>query len=95
MVRKIEALTALTDLAAAALALRLDAAESGGYPATPLELPEVPAARREDRAWSYGTTPEGGVRLGLAPDAILSAWSDARREELRGLLTWELPPVAR
>lgn len=95
MVRKVEALTALTDLAAAALALRLEAAESGKYPASPQELPAVLAAGQEAGAWSYETTPEGSVRLGLTPDAILPAWPEGRRDELRGLLTWELPPVAR
>ncbi len=95
MVRKVEALTALTDLAAAALALRLEAAESGRYPASPRELSGVPAARREAGALGYETTAEGGVRLGLTPDAILSAWPQGRRDELRGLLSWELPPVAR
>ncbi|MGD2116696.1 MAG: hypothetical protein PVG07_16705, partial [Acidobacteriota bacterium] len=100
----------LTALAAAAVALRLEALETGRYPAALEDLPDsVVAALATARIAGGGLeydppgpggsgsgsgSGSGGPRLRLTSDDLLSAWSESRRAELAPLLVWDLPALA-
>lgn len=90
---KVDALSSLASLAESAVALRLEAEESGRYPAEAPELPALSSAGgREPAGWSYERRPGGGVRLRLADEGLVSPWPEPRRAEVLDLLVWELPP---
>jgi hypothetical protein len=93
MVEKVETLSGLARLAEAAVALRLEAEEAGRYPAAE-DLPDpLPAPDGSESAGrSYERRPDGGVRLGLADEAVASPWPEPRRAEVLELFVWELPP---
>lgn len=93
--RKLVGARELTRLAQLALALRLDALERGSYAAdldgiasglglTPDEVAELVYERR----------PGGGARLRLASDQVVTDAPEAHQEQLRLLLTWDLPPIS-
>ena len=92
--RQRAALSDLTDVGRAAIALRKHAAVENAYPERLEALrPDLRAARGELPGLLYERTTSGGARLIL--DEPLP-WNDsvAGAERLRGLARWELPPPA-
>jgi len=93
MTGKLDRGAELTELARAAVALRLAAIELGAYPASlervvdslGLESGMLDGLRYEIR-------PDGGVSLGLAADAFLENIPESRRALVSQLLAWKLPP---
>jgi hypothetical protein len=95
VLRKLAGARELAHLAQLALALRLDALERGSYAAdldgiasglglTPDEAAELAYERR----------PGGGARLRLVSDQVVTDAPAAHHEQLRPLLTWDLPPIS-
>ncbi len=100
---KLDGGATLTEVARAALALRLEALETGRYPVALDALPPVLAAARgavegleyeppgRTRPGAGAATGAGGARLRLTRDDVLSGWSESGRAGLEPLLVWELP----
>lgn len=92
-VAKLEELATLTEVARAALALRLAALESGGYPAALDALPATAAAGRGELSELSYRRERGGARLGLGsePPPVLARGLTA--ETSKRLQTWNLPAI--
>lgn len=94
IVQRLEADSALTNLAWTAVMLRLDALTFGTYPTGLDQLTtELAAGGRDAAGWVYERWPGGGARLGLSSDGLVSLWPERQQDELRYLLEWELPPA--
>ena len=92
--RQRSALDELTELARAALTLRLLAEETGGYPPSLDLLPAHLAAARGELDLDYSLDEGGGARLALAGPSIYEDMPQMG-ERLRGLSEWTLPPIER
>jgi len=94
--RKLAGARELTHLARLALALRLDALDRGGY--TP-ELDRIASGLGltpdEAAELVYERRPGGGARLRLVSDQVVTDAPEAHQEQLRPLLTWDLPPLSK
>ncbi|MFW6012542.1 MAG: hypothetical protein ACOC92_02410 [bacterium] len=93
-VRKLTGTRELTHLAQAAVALRLEALELEGYPE---DLERIAArlglAPEEAETLVYERHPDGGATLRFASDRIVSETPERRRDLVRPLVAWDLPPV--
>jgi hypothetical protein len=101
--RKLDGSVQLTAVATAAVALRLEALESGGYPPIPEDASDALAAVLAEAFSTVGPEGEGleyetlagegvGARLRVTSEGVLGHLPDSRRAELEPLLVWELPP---
>lgn len=94
-VGKLDGGATLTEVARAALALRLEALETGRYPAALDALAPVLAAARgavDGLVYEPPGRTGAGARLRLSGDGVLSEWPESGRASLEPLLVWELPP---
>jgi hypothetical protein len=87
---KLEVLTSLTELARAAIALRLAALESGAYPATLEDLPATVAAGRGEIPGLHYHRADGAARLELVSEPRQGGLT---AELAKRLQTWQLPAV--
>ena len=96
VLRKLAGARELTHLARLALALRLDALERGGY-APDLDRIASGLGLTPDEAAElvYERRPGGGARLRLVSDQVVTEAPEAHHEQLRPLLTWDLPPLSK
>lgn len=101
MLNKLQGSGELTRLARVAVALRLEALETGAYPdeltSVALDLGLSPEEAEEMVYEPRRATPDGreglGARLRLASERVVTNAHEQHREALRPLLTWDLPPV--
>ena len=85
----------LTHLAQLALALRLEALERGSYAADLDRIASGLGLTSEETAeLAYEHRPDGGARLRLASDRVVTDAPENHHERLRTLLTWDLPRVS-
>jgi hypothetical protein len=98
MLKRLEGSAELTRLARTAVVLRLEALETGAYPeevtGVALDLGLSPEEAAEMVYERLAEGPGGaGARLRMASERVVADAQEQRREAIRPLLTWDLPPV--